>query len=494
MLTSLEEAAELLRHAEELHAAGRSEAAAAIAISIAERTGEPGDDGDTVSGEALGSLFSRLGRLLRTLGLPERAAVILPRAVRRFELSASFEAAGGRGEALRELGLALRDLGRLDDAEAALRAALDGDLSYAEAPAIVQSLRELADVLASLGKFSAASKCYEWALQQTMALGDRELEAVVRHGHGELLLSAGRADVAFLTFWRAFQLFRMLGDDDGLACAARGLGDVALGGGRGAEARASFLQMLALGQQNERPSIEALALIRRAVGFRTDGQLVEAAASLRAALAVLEPRATMASELPERFAPFVAPPADLLSACAHELGFTLACGGSFDAAEDFAHRALQMRTRRKDAALWRTCALLGRIANLRGERTLARTWFERAAAAFHPVAALRRATSGDPARAKEDAALLVDAVRPLLALALAARRSIDVWVGDAISFGGAIPHEAELREHLRALADPEAGAPIPSAELPAALAGALREVWKLGPRPEDDLVPEPTDG
>ena len=485
MQTSLEEAAELLGHAEELHAAGRPEAAAAIALSIAERTGEPGDDGDTASGEALGSLFLRLGRLLRALGLADRAAAILPRAARRFELSGSFEAAGGRGAALRELGLALRDLGRLDDAEASLREALDGDLSYAEAPSIVQSLRELADVLAQLGKFTSAGKCYEWAIQQTMALGDRELEAVVRHGHGELLLAAGRADIAFLTFWRAFQLFRMMGDDDGLACAARGLGDVALGGGRGGEARASFLQMLALGQQNERPSVEGLALIRRAAAFRTDGLLEESEASLRAGLAVLEPRATALSELPERFAPFVPLPAELLSACAHELGFTLACAGSFDAAEDFAHRALQMRTRRRDGELWKTCALLARLAKARGEETLARTWSERAAAAFRPAPALSRAGG--------DAALLVDALRPLFAMAVAERRSIDLWVGEAISFGGAIPHEAELRVHLGALADPEAGAPIPPAELPEPLAAALRAAWKLGPWPEDDQVPEAAD-
>lgn len=482
MQTSLEEAGELLGHAEELHASGRAEAAAAIALSIAERTGEPGDDGDTVSGEALGSLFLRLGRLLRTLGNAEAAVRILPRAVRRFELSASFDAAGGRGAALREQGLALRDLGRLDDAEAALREALDGDLSYAEAPAIVQSLRELADVLAALGKLSSAAKCYDWALQQTMALGDRELEAVVRHGHGELLLAAGRADIAFLTFWRAFQLFRMMGDDDGLACAARGLGDVALGGGRGGEARASFLQMLALGQQNERPSIEALALIRRAAGFRTDGMVADAEASLRAALEVLEPRATAASELPERFAAFVPAPADLLSACAHELGLTLACAGALDAAEDFAHRALQMRTRRRDGSLWKTCALLAKIARARGEANLARTWSERAAAAFRPAPALTRAGG--------DVALLVDALRPMLAMAVAERRSIDLWVGDAVSFGGAIPHEAELRVHFAALADPEAGAPIPSADLPAPLVAALRAVWKLGPWPEDDLVAE----
>ena len=462
MQTSLEEASELLGHAEELHASGRAEAAAAIALSIAERTGEPGDDGDTVSGEALGSLFLRLGRLLRTLGNAEAAVRILPRAVRRFELSASFDAAGGRGAALRE--------------------ALDGDLSYAEAPAIVQSLRELADVLAALGKLSAAAKCYDWALQQTMALGDRELEAVVRHGHGELLLAAGRADIAFLTFWRALQLFRMMGDDDGLACAARGLGDVALGGGRGGEARASFLQMLALGQQNERPSIEALALIRRAAGFRTDGMVADAEASLRAALEVLEPRATAASELPERFAAFVPAPADLLSACAHELGLTLACAGALDAAEDFAHRALQMRTRRRDGSLWKTCALLAKIARARGEANLARTWSERAAAAFRPAPALTRAGG--------DVALLVDALRPMMAMAVAERRSIDLWVGDAVSFGGAIPHEAELRVHFAALADPEAGAPIPSADLPAPLAAALRAVWKLGPWPEDDLVAE----
>lgn len=487
MQTSIDEAADLLRHAEDLFSRGRTEAAAAIAITIAERTGEPGDDMDaaTPSGDALGGLLLRLGALFRSLGSPDRAALVLPRAVRRFERSAALDDAGRRGEALRELGLALRDLGRLDEAEATLRAALDGDLSYAEVPSIVRSLRDLATVLAALGKFSSASKCYEWAVQQAMALEERELEAVVRHAWGELLLAAGRADIAFLKFWRAFHIFRQLGDDDGLACSARGLGDVALGGGRGAEARVSFLQMLALGQQNDRPSIEALALIRRGVGFRTDGMLDDAERDIRAALAILEPRETAASELPERLWAFVPAPADLLSACAHELGFTLACGGSLDAAEDLAHRALQTRTRRKDRELWKTCALLARIAAARGETTLARSWSERAGAAFRPVPAL--------ARARDDLALLVDALQPLFAMAQAARRTVDPWIGDALPLGGAVPHEAELRVHLAALADPEAGAPIPSGDLPAPLAKALREAWKLGPWPEDDLVPEPAD-
>ena len=61
MHTSIEEAADLLRHAEDLMSRGRTEAAAAIAITIAERTGEPGEDGDaaTPSGDALGGLLLR---------------------------------------------------------------------------------------------------------------------------------------------------------------------------------------------------------------------------------------------------------------------------------------------------------------------------------------------------------------------------------------------------------------------------------------------------
>jgi len=481
----LDEAAELLSHAEELHARGRDEAAAAIARSIAERTGEPGGDAEATFGEALAAVLLRLGALLRVAGSPEQAAAVLPRAVDHFARSSSLDAPGRRAAALRELGLSLRDLGRLDDAEAALREALDGDLSSAEAQSIVASLIELADVLAALGKFSSAAKCYEWAVQQAMALDDREIEAVVRHGHGELLLAAGRADIAFLRFWRAFHLFRMMGDDDGLACATRGLGDVALGGGRGGEARAAFLQMLALGQQDERPSIEALALQRRAVGFRTDGMLEESEEALRAAIGALEPREHAVSELPDRLRAFVPAPIDLLSLCTHELAFTLAMKGKLDDAEDAAHRALQTRTRRKDRALWKTCALLAKIGALRGDALLERTWSERAGAAYEPVAALRRA--------KDDVAMLVDALLPLFAMAQAARRSIDVWVGDALSFGGPIACEAEVRLHLKALADPEAGAPIPSAELPEALAKALRVAWKLGPWPEDDRIPEPAD-
>lgn len=78
--------------------------------------------------------------------------------------------------------------------------------------------------------------------------------------------------------------------------------------------------------------------------------------------------------------------------------------------------------------------------------------------------------------------MLVDALRAA-AMAQAARQSINVWVGDALSFGGEIACETEVRLHLRALADPEAGAPIPSNDLPVALAKALREAWKLGPWP-----------
>jgi tetratricopeptide (TPR) repeat protein len=477
MQTFFDEAVELLAHAEQLQSVGRSEAAEAIAVSIAERTGEPGDEGDTASGDSLGVLLLRLGSLFRVLGLPDRAALVLPRAVRRFERSTALEAPGWRAAALREHGLALRDLGRLDDAEAALREALDGDLSFAEVPAIVCSLRDLADVLAALGKFSSAAKCYEWAVQQATALEDRELEATVRHGFGELLLAAGRADIAFLKFWRAFQLFRLIGDDDGLACATRGLGDVALGGGRGAEARQAFLQMLSLGQQNERPSLEALALIRRAAAFRTDGLLPEAEADLRAALAILEPRAGERSELSERLSPFIRSPADLLAACAHELGFTLARAGALDEAEDFAHRALQMRTRRQDPELWKTCAVLAEVAHRRGEGTLARTWSERARAAYRHVPAL--------ARAKDDVALLVDALQPLFAMAQAARRAIDPWLGEALPPGDVVPYAAELRLHLAALADPEGAAPIPSSDLPEGLAKALREAWKLGPWPDE---------
>lgn len=487
MLTSIDEAASLLGHAEDLLARGRTEAAAAIALTIAERTGEPGTSAEPLSAgdDALGALLLRLGLLFRSLALPERAIEVLPRAVRRFEQSQSIDDAGRRGEALRELGLAYRDLGKLDDAEATLRLALDGDLSYAEVPSIVRSLRDLATVLAALGKFSSASKCYEWAVQQAMALEERELEAIVRHAWGELLLVAGRADIAFLKFWRAFNIFRQLGDDDGLACSARGLGDVALCGGRGAEARGSFLQMLALGQQNERPSIEALALIRRAVGYRTDGLLTESEADLRTALAILEPKETATSELPERLATFVPAPPDLLSSCLHELGFTLACRSAFDAAEDLCHRAMQMRSRRRDRDLWKTCALLGQVAAARGERPLARSWFERAANAFRPVPAL--------ARAGGDLPLLIDALWPLFAMAQAARRTLDPWIGSALSLGPNVPHAAEILSHLAALADPQAGAPIPSPDLPSPLAKALREAWRLGPWPEDDLVPEPPD-
>ncbi|MEZ4313119.1 MAG: tetratricopeptide repeat protein [Polyangiaceae bacterium] len=488
MQSSLEEAADLLRHAEELAKKGRSEAAAAIALTISERTGEPGEDdgAETPAGGALGALLLRLGVLFRALGMAERAEGPLSRAARRFAKSTAIDDVGRRAEALRELGLTLRDLGRLDEAEATLREALDGDLSYAEVPAIVQCLRDLASVLAALGKFTSASKCYDWAVQQAMALEDRELEAIARHGHGELLLAAGRADIAFLRFWRAFNIFRQLGDDDGLACSARGLGDVALGGGRGAEARASFLQMLSLGQQNERPSIEALALMRRAAGYRTDGMLADAEADLRAALAILEPRERESGEVRSALAAFVPAPAELLSACAHELGLTALLRGGLGKAEDLAHRALQMRARRGDRELWKTCALLAEIALARGEHALSRSWHERAATKFQAAPIL--------GRAKDDMAFLVDGLRPLFATAQAARRRIDVWVGPALRLGEGVAHEGELLVHLAAMADAEAGAPIPAKELPGELAKALREAWKLGPWPEDDLVPEPTDG
>ena len=499
MQSSLDEAAALLGHAEELHRNGRDEAAGAIATSIVERTGDPGtDDDDAAFGEQLALLRLRLGALLRQLGMPERAVLVLPRAAERFGKSAAFEAAGRRAEALRENGLALRDLGRLDDAEAALREALDGDLSFAEAEAIAASLVELADVLAALGKYASAAKCYEWALQQAMALDDREVEAVVRHGYGELLLAAGRADIAFLRFWRAFHLFRMIGDDDGLACAARGMGDVALGGGRGGEARDAFLQMMALGQQNDKPSIEALALARRAAGFRVDGMFDDAEVALRKAIAILEERHVEAGprsfggsheqppiEVSERLAAFVPPSIDVLAGCAHDLGWTLSLRGKLDEAEDSAHRALQMRTRRKHKDIWRTNALLGRIARLRGDDSLARVWYERAGAAYRPVPAL--------ARAGDNLEMLVDALRPLFAMAQGARRSIDVWIGEALPFGGPIAHESTLRLHLEALADPTAAAPIPDSSLPEALKKALRDAWKLGPWPEDDLIPEPAD-
>ncbi|MBK8258381.1 MAG: tetratricopeptide repeat protein [Polyangiaceae bacterium] len=487
MQTSLDEAAELLRHAEELASNGRPEAATAIALTIAERTGEPGHDAgaETRAGESLGLLLLRLGALFRKLGAAERAVLFLGRAQKRFDNPSSIENVARLAEARRERGLALRDLGRLGEAEAELRDALDGDLSYAEVPSIVGSLRDLALVLAAIGKYTSAAKCYEWAVQQAMALEDRDLEAIVRHGYGELLLEAGRADIAFLRFWRAFNIFRQLGDDDGLACSARGLGDVALAGGRGAEARESFLQMLALGQQNGRPSIEAYALIRRAAGYRTDGFLEDAERELRTALSILEAHETDASEMPQRLAAFVPAPVDLLSECVHTLGFTLLGQGRHREAEDLAHRALQTRTRRKDKALWKTCALLAEIAAAQGETVLARSWHERAAQSFRAPPIL--------AQPAADVEQIVDGLRPLLAMAQSARRGVDVWVGPAFSFGGAVPCEAELREHLARLAERDSAAPIPSKDLMPAIAAALRHAWKLGPWPEDDLIPERDD-
>jgi len=135
----------------------------------------------------------------------QRAAAILP----------------SDAEAHGNLGIALLEVGRLDDAVASFRRALEIRPDYADVH------NNLGNALRSLGRLDDAVACYERSLQSNPDQAD------VHNNLGNALLSLGRADEAAASYRRALEL------EPAYAAVHNNLGHALLARGRLAEAMAS---------------------------------------------------------------------------------------------------------------------------------------------------------------------------------------------------------------------------------------------------------------
>ena len=176
----------------------------------------------------------------------QRAAAILP----------------SDAEAHSNLGIALLDVGRLDDAVASFRRALEIKPDYADVH------NNLGNALRSLGRIDDAVACYERSLQSNPGQAD------VHNNLGNALHSLGRIEDAVASFRRALAL------KPGSAEAHSGLGNALLSLGRADEAAASYHRALELEP--------AYAAVHNNLGHAllALGRLAEAMASCHRALEI----------------------------------------------------------------------------------------------------------------------------------------------------------------------------------------------------------------
>jgi predicted ATPase len=184
----------------------------------------------------------------------------------------------------RAVGLAAKDAGDLDGAEAEGRAALALAEAAGDGRARGAALNLLGTVMARAGRAAEAAELLTMARDAAAAAGDAHTEAAALNNLGFAALGAGDTAAARARYAEAARLGREAGDDHALAYALNGLGIVAHRAGEPGEAHRLFREYLTVvRRQRDAPAV-AVALFNVATGHEeAGGDPAEALPALTAA-------------------------------------------------------------------------------------------------------------------------------------------------------------------------------------------------------------------
>ncbi|GAA3864398.1 BTAD domain-containing putative transcriptional regulator [Saccharothrix violaceirubra] len=230
-------------------------------IAAAELAGEGGDRAWLVHAWQLPYTLSRFFFLrtdrstwLRTTEAALRAATALGDPEARFVM-------------LFNLGVALAQFHRTDEALARHREALEVARSSGDTNAQARALTTVADMLRNLGRMDEAEACYREALDVSRAVGSRWAEANAHHNLGFLYLRTRRFADARKWLSAAVEMYREVGEQCGESMCHTDLATVYQESGELAEAVESARTALSVASAASSPYHQALAHDRLAEVF-----------------------------------------------------------------------------------------------------------------------------------------------------------------------------------------------------------------------------------
>ncbi|MEJ2855115.1 MULTISPECIES: AfsR/SARP family transcriptional regulator [unclassified Saccharothrix] len=183
------------------------------------------------------------------------------------------------------LGVALAQFHRTDEALARLREALEVARSSGDVSAQARALTTVADMLQSLGRADESEAFYREALEVSRAAGARWAEATAHHNMGLLYLSTQRYDDAKTWLRGAVEMYREVGEQCGESTCHIDLATVLMESGELSDAVSSARTALSVASAAMSPYHQALAHDRLATVFDRQG-VVGALAHWQRALAL----------------------------------------------------------------------------------------------------------------------------------------------------------------------------------------------------------------
>jgi predicted ATPase len=185
-----------------------------------------------------------------------------------------------------DLGEILLLQGRIPEAEAIHRKALEEARSLGERAVEGQMLWDLAAIRQRTGDMDAAQGLYEQALALAREIGDRRLEGRALGGMARLHLSQGRPDEAYPLYVQALEIRRQLGDRQAEGILLGNLANLRSDQGRADEARELYEQALAIHRQSGNRRYEGIAAGNLANLCSDQGRFEEARDLYERALAI----------------------------------------------------------------------------------------------------------------------------------------------------------------------------------------------------------------
>ncbi|MFI9816401.1 AfsR/SARP family transcriptional regulator [Saccharothrix variisporea] len=169
------------------------------------------------------------------------------------------------------LGVALAQFHRTDEALARLREALEVARSSGDVSAQARALTTVADMLQSLGRADESEAFYREALEVSRAAGARWAEATAHHNMGLLYLSTRRYDDAKTWLRGAVEMYREVGEQCGESTCHIDLATVLMEAGELSDAVSSARTALSVASAAMSPYHQALAHDRLATVFDRQG-------------------------------------------------------------------------------------------------------------------------------------------------------------------------------------------------------------------------------
>jgi len=320
-----------------------------------------------------------LGRILHCSGLSDRAIPVLASAVAQWEALVTRkevdEATAERGNlsaALGDLANALQSTGRLDEALAFAKRALDISRDEGKDHAVGVDLGRYAKILVAQGRYAEADVCYDEALVAARHVGDKVLEKAGLLGQGILSYYQRQFERAANLYKRALKLSQEMNDEHGVMLACNALGVVEQEHGRLKEARSWFERAVEIAQRRGDVVNQATGAQNLGITCRLEGKTARRVGDESEARQRFEEATRFAAESLRLYRQLGNEPNSAGSLAHLAQAFLLL--GELDEAERFANESREIHERLGLMEVFRNYDTLADIAQARGDGKHAAEW------------------------------------------------------------------------------------------------------------------------